>query len=98
MKLTDFSLFDPLETLRKKMGAEFSDHGVGRNWESLDIEKIREQLSKKEGIEVELEEIAICADGTFEFKGQKVLVYIRDQYFNPNYPVSIVTFCSFVQY
>ena len=47
---------------------------------TIDENEISYRLNSKEGIEVSLDEITVCENGTFDYKGRKVLVYIRDQY------------------
>lgn len=85
MKLIDFTTHIALNELRQKMGATLV-HWEGPGWAELDQEELRRKLNSIEGIEVNIEEIVPSKDGTFEYKGQKVLVYIRDQYANPHYP------------
>lgn len=76
MKLPDFYTHTILNELRSKMGAEltFSNYDSTQKWERIKI-----QL-EQEGIDVSIDEITVTANKTFEYKGQKVLVYIRDQY------------------
>jgi hypothetical protein len=52
----------------------------------IDTDDLLGRLNSIEGILVEnIRDIKIQEDGTFEYKGQKVLVYIRDQRYNPRY-------------
>lgn len=75
MKLPDFTRHAGFNELRRKMGADL-------------IELVREDLQWKqlciqlenEGIDVSVKDVQIQLDGTFEYKGQKVVVYIRDQH------------------
>lgn len=85
MKLIDFTTHSLLNELRQKMNAPLIKLEVS-GWAVLDPEELRRKLNSIEGIEVEIDEILPSTDGTFEYKGQKVLVYIRDQYANPRYP------------
>ena len=68
MKLPDFSKNVELNRLRHQMGAKLI------SWKSID------QILNTEGIQVEPEEIKISDDGTLEYEGRKVVVYIRDQF------------------
>ena len=67
------------------MGAELLSLKT-HEWEALDQDDLLKRLNSHEGIIIEnIDEIEFMDDGTFEYKGQKVLVYIRDQKFNPQY-------------
>lgn len=81
MDLIDFRTDQDLELLRMVMGASLVEWNAW-TWEAKQAETIREQLSTQRGIELEggLEEIETDDDGTFSYKGEKVLLYIRDQY------------------
>lgn len=61
------------------MGAELKRIETQNNWEDIDDSKLAELLKTGE-VEIELDEID-TKDGVFEYKGRKVIVYIRDQYF-----------------
>ncbi len=50
-------------------------------WVPTDIDELLGKLQTREGIEAEYGAIEVATDGTFEFQGHKVLVYIRDQTF-----------------
>jgi hypothetical protein len=84
MRLPDFKQADLLNRVRNQMNAELIDISV-ISWHSLDTDDLLEKLNSLEGILVDVEEITFCKDGTFEYKDQKVLVYIRDQRMNPRY-------------
>lgn len=84
MKLVDFTNHSALNELRSRMNAPLINWDVS-GWVDINSEELRRKLNSIEGIEVDVEEIALSSDGTFEYKGHKVLVYIRDQYFNPKY-------------
>ena len=52
-----------------------------------DIINIQRQLQSVEGIELkDTNELTIENNLYFLYKGQRVLIYIRDQYFNPKFP------------
>jgi len=84
MRLPDFKQADILNRVRSQMNAELIDISV-ISWQSIDTDDLLEKLNSLEGILVDVEEITICEDGTFEYKDQKVLVYIRDQRMSPRY-------------
>jgi len=84
MRLPDFKKDDLLNKVRSQMNAELIDLST-ITWQSLDTNELLEKLNSLEGILVNVEEITFCNDGTFEYKGQKVIVYIRDQRMNPRY-------------
>ena len=68
MKLPDFLGNVQFNRLRQQMGAKLI------SWKPID------QLLNTEGIQVEPEKIKISDDGTLEYEGRKVVVYIRDQF------------------
>lgn len=75
MKLPDFSGHVGLNKLRQQMRAELISWSSGGNWDPIDID----DLLDKEGIDILPDEIEYPDDGTLEYKGRKVVVYIRDQ-------------------
>ena len=77
MKLINFYESKQLNSLREKMGAELNKNWVSRSWKNIDDSKLAELLRTGE-VEVEVDEIS-TKDGVFEYEGQKVVVYIRDQ-------------------
>lgn len=78
MNLPDFGKFKPFVDLRRSMGASEAVW-VAQAWDAVDGDDLVRQL-RTTGIEVEdISEITTASDGTFEYKGEKVLVYIRDQ-------------------
>jgi 5-methylcytosine-specific restriction endonuclease McrA len=85
MKLINFVTEKQLNELRKAMGATLIEWDAS-DWIKLDSDQLRQKLNSLEGIDVAIDEILLSGDSTFEYKNQKVLVYIRDQYFNPRYP------------
>lgn len=85
MKLIDFTSFAPLNDIRKMMNAELVQW-ESSVWVEIDSAELLRKLNSIEGIDVSIEDLVFSTDGSFEYKGQKVLVYIRDQYYNPRYP------------
>jgi len=84
VKLIDFRNFKPLVDLLKDMGAELVEKEYTIKWTDLSREELEKVLGKKD-IEIELDDPNFrfnLEDYTFEYKGIKVLVYIRDQYYN----------------
>lgn len=78
MRLPNFLEFTPLNKLREMMGAELKQWQYEKTWEKVDIEELRRKLA--EGIVItNLDEVIPADDGTLEYKGQKVILYIRDQ-------------------
>ncbi len=78
MRLPNFLEFTPLNRLREMMGAELKEWQYGKTWKKFDIEELRRKLA--EGIVItNLDEVIPADDGTLEYKGQKVILYIRDQ-------------------
>jgi 5-methylcytosine-specific restriction endonuclease McrA len=69
------------------MGAELVEIKMESTpWQKIDTDDLLGRLNSIEGILVEnISDIKIKEDGTFEYRGQKVLVYIRDQRYNPHY-------------
>jgi len=78
MKLIDFYQFEKLNSLLKEMGADLKRIETPNLWEGIDDSKLAELLKTGE-VEIDLNEIK-TRDGVFEYKGRKVIVYIRDQY------------------
>jgi hypothetical protein len=81
-KLPDFSIDDKFNSLREKMGAEFFQWESKTSREIIDPEDIYNRLISNEGISLDDENLdphdLIQSDSTFEYKGHKVLIYIRD--------------------
>ena len=78
MKLINFYKSDRLNALLKQMGAELKKMESDNSWEAIDDSKLAELLKTGE-VEIDVDEIE-TVDGVFQYKGQKVIVYIRDQY------------------
>jgi hypothetical protein len=81
MKLPDFSKHVGLNQLRQQMGTELIPWESGGNWDPIDIDG----LLVTTGIDIPPEEIEYAPDGTLEYNGRKVVVYIRDQYMFDSY-------------
>jgi len=77
MRLPNFANYKPLTTLVEKMGAEPVHWDASIPWQRFNAEEWRKLQS--EGIVVELKEVIPAADGTLEYRGEKVVLYIRDQ-------------------
>lgn len=85
MKLSNFHTHQLFNRLRESMGAQLIEMS-SIAWQKIDTDGLLDKLNSIEGIIVEnINDIEIQDDGTFEYKGQKVLVYIRDQKYNPSY-------------
>lgn len=83
MNLTDFRHHKGLNSLRDAMNAPFREW-IRPTWTTLDISQLLSALQK--GIDVSIDDVNVEQDGTFSYMGQKVIVYIRDQYVSPNRP------------
>ena len=79
MKLINFYESKKLNSLLEEMGAELKRIENTSIWDGIDDSKLRELLKTGE-VEIELDDIDIGKGGVFEYKGRKVIVYIRDQY------------------
>jgi len=78
MKLPDFLDYIPFNNLRNKMKAELVDFGKVK-MASLNISHLKEKLRGR-GIDVNIKKVDVADDGTLFYRGEKVLIYIRDQY------------------
>ena len=76
MKLTDFTKDVELNKLRIKMNAELVTYVTTASRRTITPEEL-EALATK-GIEIPLREVEVLNDGTFTYKGRRVVVYIRD--------------------
>jgi|SRR5579863_7261228 len=81
MKLPDFRSFEPLNSAKGKMGIARNVYGnltvlvaPGR----LTLTELT-KIESREGLDVSIEEIVVLPDGTLGFKGQRVVLYIRDK-------------------
>lgn len=84
MRLPDFRKAQNLNELRKKLNADLIDFSKV-HWNAVNENELLDKLNSVEGILVENISDIIADDGTFEYKGKKVLIYIRDQRYNPKY-------------
>ncbi|MCY3772199.1 MAG: HNH endonuclease signature motif containing protein [Gemmatimonadetes bacterium] len=75
MNLPDFKQHELFNRFRRMMNARLVDWSEGGLWNSIDIDEILETT----GHDISPEELTIAGDGTLEYKGRKVVVYIRDQ-------------------
>jgi hypothetical protein len=76
MKLTDFINDNGLNELRRQMRAEIAPYVPPERRATLTPEEV-EALATK-GIEIPLRDVDLLNDGTFTYKGRRVVVYIRD--------------------
>jgi hypothetical protein len=76
MKLPDFLFDQDLNNLRAAMGAALGDYTAAPLGPILTPQEV-EQL-QTEGIEIPLDEVQVLNDGTYVYKGRRVIVYIRD--------------------
>lgn len=80
MKLPNFFDFEPLNTLKAKMGigrevyGSLTVHISAARLSEIELEK----LSSAEGIDVSLDDITVLEDGTLAYKNSRVILYIRD--------------------
>ena len=81
MKLLDFSEDDGLNELRQLMRAPLITWKPRGDWGPIDIDEIL----KPTELVISAKDIEYAPDGTLEYNGQKLIVYIRDQeeYFQP---------------
>jgi len=80
MKLTDFYYNEVLNGLRMKMGASLiKDMKLqAKKHDSLTLEQI--QALASEGLDVFFSDCSENPDGTINFRGKRVIVYIRDKH------------------
>ncbi len=78
MQLPNFLDYGPFNYLRHKMNAELIDFGKIK-MESLNVSNLRKRLRER-GIDVDIKKVKVDEDGTLLYEGEKVLIYIRDQY------------------
>ncbi|KVD47587.1 HNH endonuclease [Burkholderia ubonensis] len=77
IKLPDFLTWSTLNGLRQKMRAPLVER-FGAKLEVTEIELPIIERLRGEGIDVTADQIQVLNDGTLEYKGYRVLVYIRD--------------------
>lgn len=78
MKFGRFSWEQDFELLREKMGADEVAWDSGAQSDRISHDEWK-QLSSV-GIDIPISELEYPDDGTLQWRGQKVIVYIRDQY------------------
>ena len=79
MKLPDFLLYEPLNILKERMGIPRDEYGsisVVVAAGGLTVEQLRALVTV--GIDVGWEDLTHISNGTFAYKGNRVLLYIRD--------------------
>lgn len=76
MKLIDFKNFEPLEKLRRIMNAEYIPLIGVYKYLGLDYESI--QILETKGIDINIEDLLYGEDKTIQYKGRRVILYIRD--------------------
>jgi hypothetical protein len=80
MRLPDFLIHEGLTALKARMGIAADSYGKGRGHlvkETL-TDAERKKLVSGEGIEVSWNDLKILQNDTIVFKGERVLLYIRD--------------------
>ncbi len=75
MNLPDFKVHNLYNRLRTQMNARLVNWSECGPWNSINIDEILETT----GHDISPEELSVANDGTLEYKGRKVVVYIRDQ-------------------
>jgi hypothetical protein len=81
MKLTDFKIFAPFNSLKAKMGIPPDVYGNL----SVEISPGRitpadlKSLGTPGGLDVAIDDVVVLPDGTLGLKGQRVVLYIRDK-------------------
>lgn len=82
MRLPDFINDVTWNDLRSRMKADLVHFTEGA-WENADLEALLDRLQN--GIDVDLPSVTVTPDGTFEYNGVKVLIYIKDQKYYAGY-------------
>lgn len=98
MKLINFYEYTRLNSLLKEMGAELQHISNLNKWEGFDDAKLQELIETGE-VEIDLDELEFVGE-TFEYKGKKVIVYIRDQYekfYDKGYKFHVSPLCRTIQ-
>ena len=78
MNLPDFTVADDLNQLRRQMGAELITWNPRTRWEPIEVR----------GIDILPKDIKLRRDGTLEYNGRTVIVYIRDQHIRDQYELT----------
>jgi hypothetical protein len=95
MIFPDFLDWAPLNNLRSKMAAPLAESFAAISFKRIQLPLI-EQL-ESDGIDINIEEISSLKDGTIQYRGHRVLLYIRDvknyggRSFTPRFHL---TFCN----
>lgn len=80
MKLPNFFDFEPLNTLKEKMG--IPRHVYGDLTVLIDPSRLTEleleNLTSSNGLDISADELTVLPDGTLAYKNSRVLLYIRD--------------------
>lgn len=76
MKLKDFINDNALNELRRQMGAALGAYVPPKKRATITPEEVGALATK--GIEIPLQDVEVLNDGTFTYKGRRVVVYIRD--------------------
>lgn len=98
MKLIDFSEFKPFQNIKRKMGipeeCDVVYDGLTK-FDKLEFDAHEwQEIVSGRGIDVSLNQLTVCDDGTLEYKGQKMILYIRDQYSYKSEYKFHVSWCS----
>ena len=75
MNLPDFSQDEGFNRLRERMGAELIAWKSEGIWDPINIDEILVTT----GVDTSLDDVGAADDGTLEYRGRRVVVYIRDQ-------------------
>ena len=80
MKLPDFYSFDPLNSLKERMG--IAKGTMGSLEVLIDAGRLTafelEKLTSQDGLDIKLDDLRVLDDGTLAYKNSRVLLYIRD--------------------
>jgi len=80
MKLPNFYEFEPLNSLKEKMGIPRNIYGnltvsiAASRLTELELEK----LTSANGLDISADDLTILSDGTLAYKNSRVILYIRD--------------------
>lgn len=85
MKLIDFNEFDLFQGIKSKMGITKNcdiSYDSSTKFDEIEFEKTPEwiEIVRGRGKDISLDELTISKDKTLEYKGKKMILYIRDQY------------------
>lgn len=102
MKLIDFNEFIPFKRVKTKMGIPKNCNIIYDNstkFDEIEFEQTSEwvEIVRGRGKDISLEELTVNKDKTLEYKGKKIILYIRDQYsYNTEYKYHIA-WCKTLQ-